>query len=108
MTISGTQVLVLGALAVATVVVQYFAKRFSGPPFLVQRWAKDNGFRILRCDPRYYWKGPFTWTVSIGRRHVYYVSVHDSEGRERFAWLRCTDGGLFSGDKTEVIWEGQT
>lgn len=107
MTISGTQVLVLGALAVATVVVQYFAKRFSGPPFLVQRWAKDNGFRILRCDFRYYSKGPFTWKVSNRWRHVYYVSVRDSEGRERFAWLRCTDVGPFNSDKTEVIWETQ-
>jgi hypothetical protein len=106
MAISGTQILIIGILLAASFIV-YFVKRSSGPSFLVRRWADDNGFRILAAKFRYFSKGPFTWKLSHRGQEVYHVRVRDTEGRERSGWLRCTDVSLFSGDKTEVIWEDE-
>src|ERR1017187_3695564 len=103
MKISATEVFVIGSVLVFSLIV-YLVKRFSDPPFLVQRWAKDNGFRIVHSQYRYFFKGPFTWKISHRGREVYRVRVRDSEGRERSCWLRCTDVGIFTGDKTEVMW----
>ena len=104
MKISGAEIFVIGTVAVVGI-IGYLVRRFSSPPFLVQRWAKDNGFRILHSEFRYFFKGPFTRTISHRGREVYHVRVRDSEGRERSCWLRCTEVGIFTGDKTEVMWE---
>ncbi len=90
-------------MAVAAVV--YLIKRFSGPPFLVRRWANDHGFRILHSEIRYFCKGPFTWKLSHRGQEVYHVRVRDQDGRERSAWLRCTSVSFVTDDKTEVVWE---
>ena len=104
MTISGTQIFCIAAVAILSLAA-YVAHRFSGPPFLVQRWANDNGFRIVRAEYRRFFKGPFTWKL-LGRfEWVYYVRIRELDGRERSAWLRCTDISVLADAKTEVVWE---
>lgn len=103
MTNSGTQVAIFAVLVVSSLIA-HFATRYR-QPFLVQRWARDNGFRILECELRRVRKGPFTWKVSGRGQCVCRVRVRDLDNRERSAWLRCTDVGISNDDKTEVVWE---
>jgi hypothetical protein len=103
MTISVTQVVFVAVLITGGLVVLFTTRHRQ--PFLVQRWARDNGFRILECQMRTVMKGPFTWKVSGRGQYVCHVRVRDSDNRERSAWLRCTDVGILNDDKTEVMWE---
>lgn len=102
MTITGTHIFVLGIVA-AFSVIAYLVKRFSGPPFLLRRWASDHGFRILHCEFHHFSKGPFTWKSSHRGQEVYHVRVRDFEGRERSGWVRCTSN--WGSDKTDVEWD---
>ena len=104
MMISSTQVIWFGCVMAVTAMV-YLVRRFSGPPFLVRRWANDHGFRILHSEFRYFSKGPFTWKLSHRGQEVYRVRIRDQEGQERSAWLRCTSVSFVTDDKTEVIWD---
>jgi hypothetical protein len=74
-------------------------RRFSGLPFALQRWAKDNGFRILHFEYRALFQGPFAGRSSRRRDMIYYVRIKDFHERERSGWVRC------SGDEAEVEWE---
>jgi len=87
----------------AVTAMVYLVRRFSGPPFLVRRWANDHGFFIPSSAT--FSKGPFTWKLSHRRQEVYRVRIRDQEGRERSAWLRCTSVSFVTDDKTEVIWD---
>jgi hypothetical protein len=72
---------------------------------LLQKWAEDQGYRIIRQEYRWFFKGPFFWTSSNGQT-VYYVVIEDSAGSKRSGWVRC--GGWWFGlltDKVEVRWE---
>jgi hypothetical protein len=72
---------------------------------LLQKWAEDQGYRIIRQEYRWFFKGPFFWTSSNGQT-VYYVVIQDSAGSKRSGWVRC--GGWWFGlvtDKVEVRWE---
>ncbi|HXX92757.1 MAG TPA: hypothetical protein VEN81_03935, partial [Planctomycetota bacterium] len=63
------------------------------------------GLRLLSEDRRTFFKGPFFWTSTKGQM-IYYVTVQDSAGRVRHAWVRC--GGYVLGmlsDNFEVSWE---
>src|SRR3954467_15640141 len=88
---------------IAASIGTYLYHRFSGPPFLVQRWAKDHAFRILHCEYRYFSRGPFNWRISGRAVGVYRVHVLDVDGRERWAWIRCVGG--WNSDKTEWHWD---
>jgi len=90
------------SVAVAASFGSYLYRRFSGPPFLLQRWANDRAFRILHSEYRYFCRGPFTWRFSHRGVSVYYVRVRDFEGRERRGWVRCSSS--WGADKTEVHW----
>jgi hypothetical protein len=72
---------------------------------LLHQWAAKNGYRIIRKEYRYFFRGPFTWT-STNTQTVYYVVVDDSSGISRSGWVRCGSWwfGLLS-DKVEVRWE---
>jgi len=107
MTIPTTDIFVFGTVA-AIGLIAYFAVRSSGPSVSVQRWANDNGFRILHSEVRCLFKGPFTWKISHHGQAVYHIRVRDLQGRERSGWLRCMNISLFEDDKTEVIWEDQS
>ncbi|MDB6026349.1 MAG: hypothetical protein JWM68_2572 [Verrucomicrobiales bacterium] len=95
--------MVFVALAIAASVGIYLYRRFSAPPFLLQRWAKDQAFRILHSEYRYFSQGPFTWRLSHRGVSVYYVRVRDLEGLERCGWVRCSS--CWGTDKTEVHWD---
>jgi len=102
MTISTGHKVFMGAAIVASIGT-YLYHRFSGPPFLVQRWAKDHAFRILRCEYSYFARGPFTGRSSGRGVGVYHVRVLDPDGRERTAWVRWVGG--WDADKTEWHWD---
>jgi len=103
MTVSATQIVVFAALAAGGAVI-HFATRHR-QPFLVQSWVRENGFRVLECESRRVMKGPFTRKVAGRGQYVCHLRVRDSDNRERSAWVRCTDVGIFNDDKTEVVWE---
>jgi hypothetical protein len=91
------------SVAIAVSFGVYLYRRFSGPPFLLQRWAKDHAYRILHFEYRYFAQGPFTWRLSHRGVLVYYVRVRDFEGRERSGWVRLSSA--WGNDKTEVHWD---
>lgn len=103
MTGSIKNVVVVAMITVGMLVFRFATRHCR--PFLVERWARDNGFRILECELRRVMKGPFTWKFSSRAQYVCHVRVRDLNNRERSAWLRCTDVGIFNDDKTEVVWE---
>jgi len=73
---------------------------------LVERWAADKGYELLRSEYRMQSQGPFSGTAVSERQPVYYVQVRDSAGILRSGWVRfgrrCWGLGW---DKTEVRWE---
>jgi hypothetical protein len=80
---------------------------FSRSQALLQKWAQENGYQILRSEYRVFRRGPFFWTSSKGQT-VYYVETRDRLGVPRSGWVRCGSWwwGLWS-DETEVRWENQ-
>lgn len=72
---------------------------------ILYRWAEENGFQILSCEQRWFFRGPFFWTTSK-HQDVYYVIVQDRNGRRRNGLVRCGSfwPGLLS-DRAEVRWE---
>ena len=74
-------------------------RRFSDSPFALQRWAKDNGFRILHFEYRALFQGPFAGRSSRRRDMIYYVRIRDFHESERSGWVRCY------GDEAEVEWQ---
>lgn len=78
---------------------------FSRARQMLESWAKENGYQILRSELRWFRRGPFFWTTSRNQM-VYYVSVRNREGVTRNAWVRCGTWwlGVFQ-YKAEVRWE---
>jgi hypothetical protein len=94
-------VFIMGAVAV--VIVLKFVWEFAQSNSLLNQWASENGYHIIRQEYRTF-KGPFFWTSSNGQT-VYYVVVEDSEGNRRRGWVRC--GGWWFGlwsDQVDVRW----
>jgi len=74
---------------------------------LLEQWAAENHYRILRQELRYLFKGPYFWTSTKGQT-VYHVVVEDSAGNQRGGWVRCGSWwfGLLS-DNVEVRWDDE-
>jgi hypothetical protein len=92
-----------GAVAVLIFLALWW--HFGRSSSLLHQWAAKNGYRIVRQEYRYFFKGPFFWTSSKGQT-VYYVVVEDSGGTRRSGWVRC--GGWWLGlvsDNVEVRWD---
>ena len=73
---------------------------------LVERWAADNGYELLRSEYRMQSQGPFSGVAVSEAQPVYYVQVRDSAGTLRSGWVRF--GRRFWGlgwDTVEVRWE---
>ena len=86
-------------------VVGSISWHFARSRAVLEQWAQEEGFEILRRDYRAFFRGPFFWTTSKGQT-VYFVTVRDGQGSVRRGWVRC--GGWFSGlmtDKAEVRWK---
>jgi hypothetical protein len=92
-------------LSVTALVIGLLYWHFSRSRSLLEQWAADNGFELLRSEYRTLRRGPFFWTTSRGQT-VYYMEVRDHQGRTRTGWVRCGSWwwGLMS-DKVEVRWE---
>ena len=98
-----TRDVIFFSVAIAAGFGLYLSRRFSGPPFHLQRWAKDHAYRVLHFEYRYFARGPFTRRLSHRGVRVYYVRVRDFEGRERSGWVRLSSP--WATDKTEVYWD---
>ena len=74
---------------------------------VVDEWAADNGYELLRSEYRMRTQGPFSGKAVSEAQPVYYVQVRDSAGSTRSGWVRF--GRRFWGfgwDKAEVRWDG--
>lgn len=72
---------------------------------LIDGWANVHHYKILRCERRWFFFGPFMWNSSE-HQTVYHVTVHDTHGKELKAFIRC--GGYFSGilsSNIDVRWD---
>jgi hypothetical protein len=72
---------------------------------ILQKWAQQKGFHLVKQQYCWFFTGPFFWTSSRGQT-VYFVTVVDEAGNQRNAWVRC--GGWFLGllsDHVDVAWD---
>lgn len=72
---------------------------------IIDEWAESKGLTVTSKERRMLMKGPFFF-ASHGQT-VYYVTVRNSEGRQRSAYVKC--GGFFLGlfsDQIDVRWDG--
>jgi hypothetical protein len=68
-------------------------------------WAAKNNLWLVEVEERWFMRGPFFFTTTIGQR-VYRVRVKYSEGDVRLAWIRI--GGIFRGmfsPSVDVRWD---
>ncbi len=73
---------------------------------LLQRWANDNRYRLVRSERRAFFRGPY-FGMTSKHQTVYHVTVEDRRGRTRNGWVRC--GGWWLGlmsDQVESTWDG--
>jgi hypothetical protein len=97
----GLFVILAVVVAATLAIVWHFGRSNS----VLQQWATQNGYRIVRQEYRTFFKGPFFWTSTKGQT-VYYVVVEDSGGNRRSGWVRCGSWwfGLLS-DNADVRWD---
>ncbi|MBC8327461.1 MAG: hypothetical protein H8E31_01805 [Planctomycetes bacterium] len=88
------------ALPLLSLVVVLWILIFSRAGSLRDRWAQEQGFRLVSSRICWLWRGPFFFRSSNGQV-VYRIEVVDEAGELRQGWLRC--GGFFSG-----VWGSQT
>jgi hypothetical protein len=103
--IMDTALPVLGILAFITFVILMISWHYSRSRQVLEKWARDNDFRIVSSEYRNFFRGPFFWTSSKGQT-VYYVTVETADGQTRNGWVRC--GGWFFGllsDTVEARWD---
>jgi hypothetical protein len=71
---------------------------------ILNRWAFENGYRIVDYQGKVFNRGPFTWASKS--QIIFRVMVEDPEGTQRTGWVKCGSywGGIFS-DQAEVKWD---
>jgi hypothetical protein len=75
---------------------------------IVQKWAAEHGYVVLRFESPFH-TGAFSWWTTSRGQIVYCVTIRDGVDRERKAWVRCgsyTGSVLFS-DVIEVRWQDE-
>jgi len=79
---------------------------FSRGRMLLERWADDNRYTIIRSDYRFLMKGPFFFLSGRGNA-VYYVEVLDMQGITRRGYVRCGSFwfGMWLSDEVTVRWD---
>jgi len=80
------------AVVTVSAIVLMFVWISSRARSMLDQWARDNGFTIIRREYRHIAKGPFFWTSS-DHQAVYYIVVRDSKGIEHSGYACC--GGWF-------------
>jgi hypothetical protein len=88
MNITGEDLIFAGVVT-AFITASCLAKRFSGPPMLLRRWAEEQGYVIVRAKYRAYAIGPFEKIGSREQQDVYEITFRTEDGMEREAWVRC-------------------
>ena len=94
----------LAVIMLLTIMGLYLYFHFTRARLLLERWAADNRYRLVRAEHRIFRKGPFFWS---GRgQAVYRVEICDEHGNDRQGWVRCGTWfvGVFA-DKVEVSWD---
>ncbi len=88
--------------AIAILLFTSIRRRDAG---LIDRWAAENGYRIvgerggLHLFKTFQW---WTWRF----QHGYRITVEDREGNVRRGWLRCVDFSRgMAQDKVTVKWD---
>jgi hypothetical protein len=95
-------------LFVVAVAIANIAWQRARATTVLNNWATQTGFTILRREYRYVRLGPFFWMTARGQT-VLYVVVLDGSQRIRSAWVRC--GSWWFGqwsDQIEVRWVDDT
>jgi hypothetical protein len=98
-------VLPLAALALLVLVALSLVWRTLRSESMLEQWARANHVTLVGAARRAFSQGPFFWTTGKAQM-VYFVTVRDSGGHTRHAWVRC--GGSFLGmlsDTIDVRWE---
>ena len=78
---------------------------FSRSREILEKWASDNGYQLIKSEFRWLRRGPFFWSSSKGQT-IYYVTVQSPDGQIKCGWVRC--GGFFWGilqQKAQVKWD---
>jgi len=95
-------VLILIFVAVVAVSFSWSASRGSS---ILEKWAAENGYRLLAAEKRFLRLGPFFLRCGKGQV-VYYFTIALSDGTTRSGYARC--GGWFLGlmsDAIKVEWD---
>jgi hypothetical protein len=72
------------------------------PREVVAEWAQQQSLRVVKARRRIFFTGPFLFVPWINRgRHVFHVTLADSEGKERQAWLSVS---CWKESTVEAIW----
>jgi hypothetical protein len=98
-----TALLILG-LWCALAYVSFRSRTKRAMP-IIERWAEQNGFRIVRLERRVYRAGPFT-LFRTNVQLVFRVAVRDWEKQVRTGWLLV--GNFIIGmltDEVSVRWD---
>jgi hypothetical protein len=72
---------------------------------MLEGWAAQNNFTLVRYERRLFFRGPFFWDTNKSQE-VFHVTIRWNDGTYRTGWVRC--GGRFLGlfsDAVEVVWE---
>ena len=71
---------------------------------ILERWARENCYRILSSRRCWFWQGPF-FLRSSDDQAVFKITVADGPGQVRRGWVRCGSfwAGLLS-NRAEVRW----
>lgn len=79
---------IIGSLALATAIAALYLASYRR---ILALWARGHGYTILHSELRQLLMGPF-FLRAVNSRHVYRVTVRESDGTIRKGWVRC--GGL--------------
>src|SRR4051812_23582631 len=73
-------------------------------PQALERWAQEEGHRIIRKELRTWFRGPFSRNTR-NTQLVYRLELHDRDGLARTAWIRIGNQWWYSTDHIEVRWD---
>lgn len=96
-----------GSLIIAAVIGWYWLFQSRGKS-IVYRWAAREGYAIVKVESPFA-TGEFDFATTSKGQVVYLVTVRDSAGMVRKAWVRC--GGYWSSvlfsDQIEIKWDDE-
>jgi len=74
---------------------------------IIEKWAAQNEFKVLKCKQAFFDTGPFSWWTSGKGQKIYRFTVITPQGSERSGWIRCGSfwGGIYFSNNIEIRWE---